>query len=377
MPSVTRDQVGLAEDAFDWQTKAVANLDDKAGRLITGIAFFLTAITALLANADVRNAAFLGPNKKVVHLPLILLVLFLVFGAFAALQLILAIGAVSKPPRSELLGEPSAASFVAISEDAPAAWEKLFTMDDPRLRDYRFRVLKHEAPKAAQMAAYKNGRIIEARALLFFAVACLAMVLPLVVETVSSSSRSPVVWTFTRSVPTALGIAAVTFIAANDRHRVEADVDSLLAVGSPRDVFRDMAPSMALFAALTALASTGELAWVILALPALLPSVWSLFRWRNRPNRELSFLYSLPSPALVALYLPTLVIFLVPSARMFELVAAFTPLVLFEGVRLADPVLGRLQHAAGFDRYLSRSGTIGRRLRMSSKAPTTSTDESE
>lgn len=284
LASEQEQRIEVATAALEHIGAVALEHEKRAAYLVTATAFFLAATAALLRLDQVREFRYqFGPHF--VPLGAGFLVASLILGTVAVLHAVMAFGPQIRHSQHVGLERPSPFSFLSIAEEPPDKWAAIFRLPGPELQDYRLRMYVRETREVAKEAQYKYGRLGEARAFLFLAVASLAIALVFVfhalLNTASSSSR----WSADIAVPTAAMVAAITWTAARDRHRVEEDHGVPTGAGTISHVLSRMAAFLTLWAFLVVLSSTGSQVPLVAASVAPVPAILALSRRRRDASR--------------------------------------------------------------------------------------------
>lgn len=331
-------QVDLAKAGFEHLRFQVSELERRSGQLVTATAFFLTATVTLLNNQNVREVEYIFDNGARVRLTVVLLVLALLFGTFAIIHAVLAVGPQVRHYQHVGLSQPSFLSFLSIAEREPAAWSQVVQKSgDLAVQKYMRDMYAREAAELSKEAQYRYGRLGEVRAFLFLAVSALAMSLVLVLDALSVSRITPVTieWTIRTALGVGLVLALLTYFAGEDRLRIEDDgwVEDT-GPGSAIWVLRSNGRWLSLTAGLTVVSIDGHSGTAALALLSLVPPVVAITQRRRRYGRTFRTLDHLSIILLLLIGAAIGGFTLIESARVFLLVAAVLPLFVFEGIRL-------------------------------------------
>lgn len=331
-------QVELAKTSFEHMRFQVSELEKRSGFLITATAFFLTATAALLNNATVRDVSYAFPNGTRIRLAVLFLIASLLLGTFAVIHAVLAIGPQVRHFQHVTLSQPSFLSFLSIAERPLNEWEKVTNKSSIGAVDrYLREMYAREAAELSKEAQYRYGRLGEVRAFLFLAVAALAMGLILVVDSLSKdrSSSTLVQWSDKTAIAMGLVVAALTFIAGQDRVRIEDDgwTDGA-GPNSTVSLLRRNAAWLSLTGGLVVVSVGGNLLAFIGALISLVPPIHSAIRRRRRLGRSFRILDRVSVVPQVTIAGALIILYAFHSLRVFLLVAAILPLVALEGIRL-------------------------------------------
>lgn len=314
--------------------KSLNDQDQRAARLLTALAFFMTAGVALLNSNYVRGLNYEFANGAEANLVSIFLGIFLTSVSVAAVYLVLSIGP-SEPWDTTYKTRPSHLNFSEIAEgQAPTVEERLRAAEAPDSE------LIDAIRDAARRTKYKYNRVMEARAAFLMGIPCLIVALILMVDAHSSNTMQ---WTWKLGSICGIVVAVVTFIVIEDRSRSEPPIEP-----SAGNTFQVIAVCFGAFSGLAFASSAGGHAtW-----PAIVPNIaglaataaaaWALHIWRVdrqavvEASRELRVLDLARPSHFLCLGLVQLGIGFVPSARVFQMAVSAAPLLGFEGIRLLD-----------------------------------------
>jgi hypothetical protein len=345
----TDEQLRLAYRAYEALHSAVVEQDEKTARFLTADAFFLAAATAVLAIDRVRSTTIEFPHGPMIHLPLLFLAVFLMALLLSATYLILSTG----PQESWdtfYRPDPSFLSYMEVAESPPERLPDLLAnRDDIRRRHYEWNSLVDSCRDQARRAEYKQSRLMEARAAFFLGIAPLIVALVISVDALAAKSAQ-LTWNWGIACPTAAALAVVTFLAIQDRTRNELHTSAKPPPTISVTLFVRLAGSLTLYTFFVCLSSAapGHPHWSYLLLVGQVVSavlaVYSFHRYSVDRRIEQSaienqrILSRIPAPALLLLIslLPGPVLFFVSAARGAEIVLAFIPSAMAEGVRLLD-----------------------------------------
>jgi hypothetical protein len=349
----TQSQLDLAKLAHDSLRQSVVEQDERCGRLLTAIAFFLTAGTAALSIDKVRTASYLFPNGSRVSLPAVLISTFLILSAISAIYLILSVGP-QESWKTPYVDAPSFLSFMEVAEASDATWNRVIRIGHRnRQLSYEWESYIRSSRQQAIRAEYKYGRIMEARGVLFIAVSVLAVSLTLTIEALSAVNPADLRWNLKTAIAGSTALAVVTFLAIQDRARNELHTDSIANQDRVPAVFSNLATSFSVYCGLAFMSSAvhqrlGIALVAALELLALAPGFYTVTEWRRARRRERLHAASggaeLPRRSLDSLSLTRLAIITapgpallaIPQWRFATIIAAFMPIVAFEGIRLMD-----------------------------------------
>ena len=277
----------------------------------------MTGGVAALNNANIRAARFLFPNGASVPLPLIAIACSLLLAGLSAMSLVLSLG----PP-----------------EPPPIRYKSSVAVPAPNAAG--------ELPVAMRHSWYKYERIVEARALFFLSLPFfLVGILATLFVLSSGPSGRPEKFSWPISLAGGLVILVLTFVAGNDRARIES-----LGADVKRDsrLFSILAACLAVssFLFFVAAGLTGMRVPVALAVGALLAtSVACYFLWARRRNvavaaHDRRALDALRPAYLILIQLPAFFVAWWPAARPVLVLLALVPIGIFEGSRLVYGYLG-------------------------------------
>jgi hypothetical protein len=305
----SEEQLASLGLSYDAMVRAVRELEDRAGRLLTAIAFFLTAGTATLAVQKVRDFRYEFENGASVKLP-----------------------------------------FLDLAENKVERWLEWQQGSPTELRDRRAATLSLETRRLALLAEYKYGRLVEARGLLLIAVSCLLVAFILLGQALGyGTDMNTVPWGWKMAIVPGLALALITWVAGNDRYRLETEIDSLHDPSSPRQAFSMMATMMASHPVLV-LSASALTGWWLAGLASVVIGtsvVATIYvaRWKtlHGPQQPECWLNQLGGVRLMVFPLVELVPLVHPALHNYLIASSFVPILFFEGIRLFDALVSRLR----------------------------------
>lgn len=164
-----------AKAAYQEVLDATKHQDDKIGRFLTAIAFLASGTIALMFRSDLQQISFSMGRGIVLHLPAILLTIFMVLVGATVALLVLSLGPNLTLPRLSREGRrgDSYLFFLSIASQTHHEWQELwFSNRSPT--DLQRQLLDgylSEAHNIANKTMFKYARTNEARALFFLALA--------------------------------------------------------------------------------------------------------------------------------------------------------------------------------------------------------------
>jgi hypothetical protein len=335
----------LAQEMVSRLTASLDAHDSRTGTFLAGIAFMVTAGTAALTNDTIRAARFTIPNNERLPLPAFGLLLFLLFMTAAATYLVLSLGPPEPPPRPD-----SRLSLIRVASSDDGEWSDLMAANGPDFERARDAIYDNDVRYLSSRAAYKYGRLVEARAAFFLALPCLLIFIVLTLFVHAYNQRTlGLSWLATLACAAILLVT--TFVAGQDRVRIDLLDQSppgsrALSVGdTDRKTFMVLAICLSLNAALTfssvmvRTTASAQSLLPILALVVTVPAAWSLGQRRRiaRDSSQSPRVLDRLSPYAVILFaVPGCAFGLISNLRAFCMLAGFMPIALFEGIRLVD-----------------------------------------
>jgi hypothetical protein len=149
------------------------------------------------------------------------------------------------------------------------------------------------------------------------------------------------VWSYPDAFAYAIILAFAIWFAGNDRFRIEADVDTLRDQRFP--LRRAGHLLLALSSGAAVMATKGS--WLALVLSVLLLCGAVVYHYRSRRGDELPPILARVSSTVNLLSLLVmaveLLLFLLPSLRVWLLLFSYWPILIYEGIRLLDNMFYR------------------------------------
>jgi hypothetical protein len=337
---------------FDRLSGEVEGQDARTGLLLTAVAFFLAGGVAAVSLGAFRNARFEFSDGSQIPVPLLCLAFFLILQTVAAVYLVLSLGPPEPPLRNYHGTRFSLTRIVILREND---WEALSQLAGDSLSNTVDETYERDARYLQDKAVYKYQRLVEARASLLLSLPFFLLAIWFgSLSTFSAGNDSR--FTFGSALGGGCILWLLTFVACNDRVRIESHYDVLRDKGrqasSDRSARRVLLRTswgfpfyaMVVFLGAGIVGLPGWAQWIIgfASLMVLVPQFLAMWeRWRadrgGQPKRALD---RIGPWWVVVVGCVGFAVISIGVLRIYCLVYCLAPLLATEGIRLLDFVIG-------------------------------------